>query len=620
MAVALTYECDFDATLSSPETAAKFDAQVQQEVSTALGIPAASVQVMCHQRGSVVAEVALKKTHMPPGEGDCRSAGQLANELVALAQDADSDLRRMPLGKLVRGATVDGPIAERLCDLMARALVNGVAGTLQAKVEKVSERHVERCRNVIRRLLHSQLAVAFDSFWLRVREVQERRLACQRVIYRLLHTQLAAAFDGFCEALEQLRAHRQMVLRAVSRWQTPAMHIAFDLWCEYVDASKAAQQEDAHAKTKQMLLDALREEGDAVKHHQALVEKETQRRMDMCAKTVRRMFHIQLATAFDSLRDRVLQLKARKAAAKRTIQRMLNTQLAGAFDFFAESVAQLAEHRRMVHKTVARWRQPMLRVTFDAWCEGVAVVVQEMMDEAAQLAQTRLSQELVDATREHRERLESIKLKREAGLRGILLRIAHSQLAVIFDSFASAVRVHKERKELCRRCICRMLHGHLAAAFDLFRQGVEELIRHRQLVVQAMSRWRRPALSQAWDMWLGFCEAVREELAVAAEAQVKHELNEECRRMEQGLLASRERQKLTAQRVVARMMHARLAAVFDGFVTCVVDSVHRKQLARKVVLRMQVSVRACERTRAHARTRTHARTPARACRSGRLGR
>jgi hypothetical protein len=480
---------------------------------------------------------------------------------------------------------------------MARALTNGVAGALQTKVEKVSARHVEHCRNIIRRLLHLQVAAAFDCYSLRVREVKERRLACQRVIYRMLHTHLAAAFDGFCEAVEQLRAHRQLLLRAVSRWQVPAKNFAFGLWCKFVDSSKAAQQEEAHAKAKEMLLDALQEEGEqkenAIKHHQSLVAKETQRRMEICAKTVRRMFHIQLATAFDSLRDRVLQLKTRRATAKRTIQRMLKTQLAGAFDFFAESVAQLSEHRRVVQKIVARWRQPGLRVAFDAWCEGTAVAVQEMMDEATQLAHERLSQELVDATREHHERLESIKLKREAGLRGILLRIAHSRLAVVFDSFSDAVRVHRERKELCRRCVCRMLHAHLASAFDLFRQGVEELIRHRQLVMQAMSRWRRPAVSQAWDLWLDFCAGVREELAAAAEAKLKHELGEECQRLEKGLLASRERQKLTGQRVVARMSHVRLAAVFDGFVTCVVNSRDRKQLARKVVLRMQVPVRAC---------------------------
>jgi hypothetical protein len=37
--VALKYESDFDALATNPEAAAKFDAHVQEQVSSALGIP-----------------------------------------------------------------------------------------------------------------------------------------------------------------------------------------------------------------------------------------------------------------------------------------------------------------------------------------------------------------------------------------------------------------------------------------------------------------------------------------------------------------------------------------------------------------------------------------------------
>ena len=39
VAVALQYESDFDALATNPEAAAKFDAHVQEQVSSALGIP-----------------------------------------------------------------------------------------------------------------------------------------------------------------------------------------------------------------------------------------------------------------------------------------------------------------------------------------------------------------------------------------------------------------------------------------------------------------------------------------------------------------------------------------------------------------------------------------------------
>jgi len=296
---------------------------------------------MCHQRGSVVAEVVLKKVDMPGGDGDCRGSALLAKELVDMINDEASCLRSSELGKLATSATIDGPIAVPVCDLVAKALrargadwhqqLQESSGILSAKVESVAARHLDQCKRVIFRMLHSQLAATFDSYFSRVQEVKLRRENGKRVLCRMLHTHLAAAFDGFCAAVEQLTNHRQLVLRAVSRWQTPMLQIGFEMWCEFMAATKALQQEQSHEQAKQMLQSALDAEVYAIKHQKSLVENECQRRMDMCRKTVQRMFHIQLATAFDSFRDRILQVRAKKVTAKRIIQRMLHTQLAGCF-------------------------------------------------------------------------------------------------------------------------------------------------------------------------------------------------------------------------------------------------------------------------------------------------
>ena len=77
---------------------------------------------MCHQRGSVVAEVVLKKVDMPGGDGDCRGSALLAKELVDMINDETSCLRSSELGKLATSATIDGPIAVPVCDLVAKAL------------------------------------------------------------------------------------------------------------------------------------------------------------------------------------------------------------------------------------------------------------------------------------------------------------------------------------------------------------------------------------------------------------------------------------------------------------------------------------------------------------------
>jgi len=135
-------------------------------------------------------------------------------------------------------------------------------------------------------------------------------------------------------------------------------------------------------------------------------------------------------------------------------------------------------------------------------------------------------------------------------------------------------------------CVC-VCSGHLSAAFELYYEGVSALKRHRQVVEQAVTRWRRPALAQAWDLWLDYCEAKRAELVAHAAAEDRRELDAQMRVLREGLVANRERQKVTGARVVARMMHAQLAAVFDGLVSCVAASQERRELARSVVRRMQ---------------------------------
>ena len=93
---------------------------------------------------------------------------------------------------------------------------------LELVVQSEKERRVEQAQRIVRRMLHSQLAGAFDSYLDRTVAMREKRVACVRVVKRMLHTHLAAAFDQFTEAIEQLKAHRQLVERAMARWRSSA--------------------------------------------------------------------------------------------------------------------------------------------------------------------------------------------------------------------------------------------------------------------------------------------------------------------------------------------------------------------------------------------------------------
>jgi hypothetical protein len=399
---------------------------------------------MCHQRGSVIAEVVLKRVTRPDGDSDPRTPDLLAQELVEKLNDRSGSLCRKDLGSLaVKSAVIDGPIAEPLCDLFSRVM-RAREADWRRKHKDASTTKISHCKRVIERLLHSKLATAFFSYYSRIVQVKEQRQMCERALQRMLHTQLAAAFDGFSDAVDRLRTQRKLVQRALSRWNAPMMVIGFDLWCDFVLAAQSEKREEAHLQEKKMLSNALEE---CSSHHKSLVEKECQRRIDICSKTVKRMLHIHTATAFDYFRDRVQLVKSRKTAAKRVLKRILRTHLAGAFDWFSDCVTQLAEHRRIVQKTVSRWRQPMLREFFNGWCAGVDVLMHETMEEArhsdkkgfqmnmgiccrfdlwrflqaSQLAQQRLSSELADTVRDHCKQILDIKQRRTAGMRERLI-------------------------------------------------------------------------------------------------------------------------------------------------------------------------------------------------------
>lgn len=59
-------------------------------------------------------------------------------------------------------------------------------------------------------MMHIQLATSFDAYRDRVYQVQDKRAQCKKIISRILHTQLAAAFDWLTEVTAQLKAHRKV--------------------------------------------------------------------------------------------------------------------------------------------------------------------------------------------------------------------------------------------------------------------------------------------------------------------------------------------------------------------------------------------------------------------------
>lgn len=78
------------------------------------------------------------------------------------------------------------------------------------QVAEEVKRRVEMSGRVVRRMMHIQMANAFDHFRERVEDKKQGSERCRKVVGRLLHLQTARAFDGFAQVRRGMGGRRRM--------------------------------------------------------------------------------------------------------------------------------------------------------------------------------------------------------------------------------------------------------------------------------------------------------------------------------------------------------------------------------------------------------------------------
>jgi hypothetical protein len=297
-----------------------------------------------------------------------------------------------------------------------------------------SLRMLEAARlQVVQRMMHSQLAMAFDCFCDRLIETKRKRVTCKRVVLRMQIRLLAAAFHMLTEKVEQLQAHRKMLGKAVSRWKTPSLQLGFDMWVDYLDACRVEVNQKAH----QHLQDELAKEKKTGRDR---VREEKERRIIQAQRIVQRMLHGQLAGAFDCYHDRVIETKRKRETCKRAFLRMQNSVLAGAFDVFKHSVKHVQVHRRMIEGAVTRWKTPSVQIGFDMWMEYLGNCKVEAMEEARQQLKARIDCLEADVrvvrSRAKKKKKESKEYIRHLENQVLFVRACCSSFAVPLSSIA----------------------------------------------------------------------------------------------------------------------------------------------------------------------------------------
>jgi len=332
-------DLDYATVLCSSDRTATFNHGLEKAVSVALGVSKCCVGVLCHQRGSIIAQVVLAYQSHNVGHGEPMSSFDLAHELVRQVHDKDkSKLKSTALGSRCCRATVIGTLAvpvyetmkrtcemsicaQRLseawaqwCDEHARA---GTARTVLArKVLQLSKgtqaqvlaslHHFARTSKTLRAKAYKivarwrgmMYAKAWTTWRAVVQEKRKLRTASSRVIGRWTRVRMARAWQRWHERIRR----SQVACQIVTRWVVKAMWAAWSRWAGYAGAVK--REARVLGKVLQRWRRRELQRGWEVWYeqhrrclHARAIEEEKRRRMAQARGMVVRMVHGHLAQA-----------------------------------------------------------------------------------------------------------------------------------------------------------------------------------------------------------------------------------------------------------------------------------------------------------------------------------
>jgi hypothetical protein len=327
------------------------------------------------------------------------------------------------------------------------------------------ERRKQQCHRVVKRLLQRQLSMAWNEFVENICVVKANRETVRRVLARMKHRQLAGAFDCYATHLETVRQQRERVQRTMARWRTPGVKRAFDQWIEYMDMVLEERQKEA----KRILMTKAQEaEAAGV----SMAQREANRRLEMCKRTVKRMMQHHLSMAWNEFVENVYTVKANRETVKRVLTRMTHRQLAGAFDCYAGHVADVREQRERVQRTMARWRTPGVKRAFEQWIDYTDITLAERAEDARELVKQELLKEKEELEVARSSDLVHVELKlsnevqrRVDQCKRVVKRMLHHQLMLAWDTFVDSVMTVRCNRETMCRVLARMTHRQVTYLF-----------------------------------------------------------------------------------------------------------------------------------------------------------
>lgn len=251
VAAALTLECDFDELMPDICKAHEMSDLVLADVKAALGVNASCVQVLCLQRGSLVAQLVIRASQ--EDDGNTATPTQLAERLKRLVAMRDTSLDQLPLIRFAREVDVHGPIPETLVVAICSAVEDMQKGQICHDVGTAERSPAEDPAEVRE---FDQETTSRD--WLYSLSCQVRQLETTVVdLYSQLENRLRRE-DGRRHSLNQALSHIQGLQEEIKEKDAANLKHA-------QDESSVAKQRDsllAHVDSLTLQLSAAEDKSD----------------------------------------------------------------------------------------------------------------------------------------------------------------------------------------------------------------------------------------------------------------------------------------------------------------------------------------------------------------------
>jgi len=170
-----------------------------------------------------------------------------------------------------------------------------------------------------------------------------------------------------------------------------------EAWTEYVEIVRGERAQEAQELARRSMK-------DMVYQQQEKAGLEAGRRIEMCKRMVARILKQQLALAWSTFVECVVEHRHNRETIRKVLSRMTRRTLAGAFDCYAGAVQTVLAQRKRVARTMARWKTPGLKRAMEAWTEYVEIVCGERAQEAQELAR-RSMKDMVDTRAQEAQEL-----------------------------------------------------------------------------------------------------------------------------------------------------------------------------------------------------------------------